>query len=146
MAIYGAGSNWSGQELKDDFFLNNNYVIGWDIKDANDLYSMISTFKVGDIIYLKANRPGSFDIRVKGIGFVKSSLLDVLFEKGENLSKVRNNFELPVEWIVKDEFYINIPHAIGKLTNIRAATLYEEYLPYVQNEVLNKILIRLKQL
>jgi hypothetical protein len=144
MAIYGAGSNWDGQELKDDFFLNNNYVIGWDIKDANDLYSMISTFKVGDIVYLKANRPGSFDIRVKGIGFVKSSLLDVLFEKGENLSQVRNNFELPVEWIVKEEFFINIPNAIGKLTNIRAATLYEEYLPYVQNEILNKILTNLK--
>lgn len=144
MAIYGAGSNWDGQELKDDFFLNNNYVIGWDIKDANDLYSMISTFKVGDIIYLKANRPGSFDIRVKGIGFVKSSLLDVLFEKGENLSKVRNNFELPVEWIVKEEFFINIPNAIGKLTNIRAATLYEEYLPYVQNEILSKILTKFK--
>ena len=144
MAIYGAGSNWDGQELKDDFFLNNNYVIGWDIKDANDLYSMISTFKVGDIIYLKANRPGSFDIRVKGIGFVKSSLLDVLFEKGENLSQVRNNFELPVEWIVKEEFFINIPNSIGKLTNIRAATLYEEYLSYVQNEILNKILTKLK--
>ena len=144
MAIYGAGSNWDGQELKDDFFLNNNYVIGWDIKDANDLYSMISTFKVGDIIYLKANRPGSFDIRVKGIGFVKSSLLDILFEKGENLSQVRNNFELPVEWIVKEEFFINIPNAIGKLTNIRAATLYEEYLPYVQNEILSKILTKLK--
>ena len=144
MAIYGAGSNWDGQELKDDFFLNNNYVIGWDIKDANDLYSMISTFKVGDIIYLKANRPGSFDIRVKGIGFVKSSLLDVLFEKGENLSQVRNNFELPVEWIVKEEFFINIPNAIGKLTNIRAATLYEEYLPYAQNEILSKILTKLK--
>lgn len=144
MAIYGAGSNWDGQELKDDFFLNNNYVIGWDIKDANDLYSMISTFKVGDIVYLKANRPGSFDIRVKGIGFVKSSLIDVLFKKGENLSLVRNNFELPVEWIVKEEFFINIPNTIGKLTNIRAATLYEEYLPYVQNEILNKVLTKLK--
>ncbi len=65
MAIYGAGSNWDGQELKDNFFQNENYFIGWDIKDANDLYAMISTFKVGDIIYLKANRPGSFDIRVK---------------------------------------------------------------------------------
>lgn len=144
MAIYGAGSNWDGQELKDDFFQNENYVIGWDIKDANDLYAMISTFKVGDIIYLKANRPGSFDIRVKGIGLVKSSLIEVLFKKGENLSQVRNNFELPVEWIIKEEFFITIPKTIGKLTNIRAATLYEEFLPYVQNEILNKIMSKIK--
>lgn len=144
MAIYGAGSNWDGDELKEEFFKNENYLIGWDINDANDLYAMISTFKVGDIVYLKANKPGSFDIRVKGIGLVKSSLIEVLFKKGENLSKVRNNFELPVEWIIKEEFYINIPNSIGKLTNIRAATLYEEHLPYVQNEILDKIISKLK--
>lgn len=144
MAIYGAGSNWDGDELKEEFFKNENYLIGWDINDANDLYAMISTFKVGDIVYLKANKPGSFDIRVKGIGLVKSSLIEVLFKKGENLSKVRNNFELPIEWIIKEEFYINIPNSIGKLTNIRAATLYEEHLPYIQNEILDKIISKLK--
>lgn len=144
MAIYGAGSNWDGDELKEEFVKNENYLIGWDIKDANDLYAMISTFKVGDIIYLKANKPGSFEIRVKGIGLVKSSLIEVLFKNGENLSKVRNNFELPVEWIIKEEFHINIPNSIGKLTNIRAATLYEEHLPFVQNEILDKIISKLK--
>lgn len=144
MAIYGAGSNWDGDELNEEFFKNENYLIGWDIKDANDLYALISTFKIGDIIYLKANRPGSYDIRVKGIGFVRSSLVDVLFKKGEDLSKSRNNFELPVEWIIKDEFFINIPNSIGKLTNIRAATLYEEHLPFVQNKILDKVFTKLK--
>lgn len=140
MAIFGAGSNWNGNEIKDDFFTNKNYVIGWDINDAQDLYNMISSIKVGDIIYLKANRPGSFDIRVKGIGIVKNTLLSVLFEKGENLSSTRRNFELPVEWIHKKEFIISIPQHIGKLTNVRAATLYEEFLPYVQDEIIEKII------
>jgi len=75
---------------------------------------------------------------------VKSSLIEVLFKKGENLSQVRNNFPLPVEWIVKEEFFITITKTIGKLTNIRAATLYEEFLPYVQNEILNKIIFKIK--
>ena len=144
MAIYGAGSNWDGNEIKDDFFRNNNYVIGWDINDAQDLYSMISTIKVGDIVYLKANRPGSFDIRVKGIGLVKNTLLNILFEKVVNLSNNRNNFELPIEWIHKDEFIISIPNHIGKLTNVRAATLYEEFLPFVQNEIIEKIIEKTK--
>ena len=144
MAIYGAGSNWDGDEIKEDFFNNSNYVIGWNINDAQDLYNMISTIKVGDIIYLKANRPGSYDIRVKGIGIVKSSFISVLFEKGENLSSTRNNFELPVEWIHKDEFIVYIPKDIGKLTNIRAATLYEEFLPFVQSNIINKIIDKLK--
>lgn len=142
MAIFGAGSNWDGNEIKDSFFSNNNYVIGWDINDAKDLYNMISTIKAGDIIYLKANRPGSLDIRIKGIGIVRKTLLNVLFEKGENLSSNTNNFELPVEWIDKSEFIITIPQNTGKLTNVRAATLYEEFLPFVQNEIINKIITR----
>lgn len=143
MAIYGAGSNWDGDEIKDDFFANNNYVIGWDINDAQDLYNMLSSVKIGDIIYLKANRPGSLDLRIKGVGIVRNSLLNILFEKGENLSSTRNNFELPVEWIDTDEFFITIPQNTGKLTNVRAATLYEEFLPFVQNEIINKIIAKI---
>ncbi|MEZ0129436.1 hypothetical protein AB9T88_06535 [Flavobacterium sp. LBUM151] len=59
MAIFGAGSKWDESEIKDDFFKNENFVIGWNIKNAEDLYSQISSMKIGDIIYLKANRPGS---------------------------------------------------------------------------------------
>ncbi len=87
MAIFGAGSNWDGNEIKDDFFKNENFVIGWDINDAEDLYSQISSVKVGDIIYLKANRPGSLEIRIKGIGIVKKSLVNQLFDKKENRIK-----------------------------------------------------------
>ena len=144
MAIFGAGANWDGDEMKDVFFRNNNYVIGWNINDAQDLYNLISSFKVGDIIYLKANRPGSLDIRIKGIGIVRDSLIQVLFKNGENLSSTRNNFELPVEWIYKTEYVIAIPNNTGKLTNIRAATLYEEFLPFVQDDIITKLIGRLK--
>tara|TARA_B100000378_G_C18057346_1_gene414802 strand:- start:7056 stop:7508 length:453 start_codon:yes stop_codon:yes gene_type:complete len=145
MAIFGAGSNWNGSELKDDFFRNENYIIGWDISNAEDLYSQISSIKVGDIIYLKANRPGSFDIRVKGIGIVKKALIQTLFENNEDLSSNRSNFELPVHWVVKRESHISIPKNIGKLTNVRAATLYEEFLPFVQTEILNQIINEFKK-
>lgn len=143
MAIYGAGSNWDGDEIKHDFFKNKNFVIGWDINEAQDLYNLISSIKVGDIIYLKANRPGSLDIRVKGIGIVRNSFLNILFEKGENLSHTRKNFELPIEWIYKDEFIISIPNNIGKLTNVRAATLYEEFLPFVQTKLIETIISKI---
>lgn len=143
MAIYGAGSNWNGSEIKSDFYANENYVIGWNINDAEDLYNLISSVKVGDIIYLKANRPGSLDIRIKGIGIVKKSLMKVLFDKEENLSQTKNNFTLPVKWVVKKEFKVSIPKGTGKLTNVRAATLYEECLPFVQDEILKKIFEKL---
>ena len=39
---------------------------------------------------------------------------------------------------------INIPENIGRLTNIRAATAYEEYLPFVQNKIVKKIFEKIK--
>ena len=54
------------------------------------IYEAVSLLKVGDILYLKANQPGS-----------------------------RTNE--------------------GKLTNIRAATFYEENLPFVQTRILEKL-------
>ena len=38
-----------------------------------------------------------------------------------------------------EKFTVKIPEDEGKLTNIRPATFYEEYLPFVQKQILNKI-------
>ena len=143
MAIFGAGSNWSGREIRQELFNNENYLIGWNVANAEDLYTLISSIKVGDIIYLKSNRPGSLNIRIKGIGIVTRSLMQLLFEKRMNLEERRTDFELPVKWLDKAEFKISIPHDTGKLTNVRAATLYEEYLPIVQDEILKRLFTKL---
>lgn len=147
MAIFGAGSVWDGNvEQKQDFFKDENYVIGWDYEDARDVFFALSSLKAGDIIYLKSNQPGSRTIRVKGIGIVRKPLIDKLFNGcyGEvETSNIQPVIE--VKWIYQDEFQIVIPEAEGKLTNIRAATFYEEFLPYVQNEILDNIFKQLKE-
>lgn len=141
MAIFGAGSNWDGVEMKNDFFKNENFVIGWDYDNAKDLYDAVSLLKAGDIVYLKANQVGSRTIRVKGIGIVTQSFIHCLIEKGLTTENITdwNSFFIKVKWIFKDEFYINIPDYEGKLTNVRAATFYEEYLPFVQTEIINQL-------
>jgi len=37
LAIFGAGSNWDGDEMKHDFFNDENFVIGWNYLSAKDL-------------------------------------------------------------------------------------------------------------
>ena len=108
-------------------------------KSANDLYSFIASLKVGDIVYLKSNQPGSRDIRVKGIGIVIKNFVGCITTEEYESTDVTdwNSLFVKVKWIVKDEFYITIPEDEGKLTNIRAATVYEEYLPYVQNKIID---------
>ena len=144
MAIFGAGSTWDATyEQKDYFFDNGIYEIGWQYSDAQDLYDAFSLLKAGDIIYLKSNSPGSRDIKVKGVGVMVTSFIHSLLS-GINGSKPEDKdgsfrVRLQVKWLIKNEFYISIPASEGKLTNVRAATFYEESLPHVQQAIIDKL-------
>ena len=50
-----------------------------------------------------------------------------------------NSLFIKVKWLIQKKFIIKIPKDEGKLTNIRPATFYEEYLPFVQRKILEKI-------
>jgi hypothetical protein len=97
--------------------------------------------KAGDIVYLKSNQSGSRTIRVKGIGVVTQTFIHCLIERGLTKEVIEDwsSFYIKIKWIVKDEFHIYIPDTEGKLTNVRAATFYEEYLPLVQSEIINNL-------
>lgn len=142
MAIFGVGSKWGDEELKNQFFDEGKFILGWNEDSAKDLYSFVASLKVGDILYIKANAPGSRDIRVKGVGIVTKNLIGCINsgDFGELAISDWQSLFVRVAWIHIEEFIINIPNNEGKLTNIRAATIYEEYLPFVQEAVLSKVI------
>jgi hypothetical protein len=142
MAIYGVGSNWGGTELKDRFFSEDRFILGWNEESAKDLYSFVSSLKAGDILYIKANQPGSRTIRVKGVGIVTKSFMGCI-SYGEFKNTAISDWKslsVRVAWIDQDEFTINIPENEGKLTNIRTATVYEEHLPFVQEAIIKRVI------
>lgn len=143
MAIFGFGSTWDNrEEKKETFFSESKAIIGWNKKTADDLYSLVASIKVGDIIYLKSNQPGSRTITVKGIGIVTKNLFDCLMDETVKNPKIVKNWKqlyVNVRWISKESFEIEIPKNEGRLTNIRAATMYEECLPLVQTRILEKM-------
>lgn len=141
MAIYGVGSKFN-TESKDVFFHDGKFIIGWNQKSGRDLFEALSHFKVGDILYIKSNRPGSKKIRIKAIGIVTKSFLQCLSD-GEYENVDITDWEsvfVRCSWIITDEFIVSIPKEEGKMTNIRAATIYEEMLPYVQSIIVSKLL------
>jgi len=141
MAIYGAGSVWDEEEVREDFFANGTFVIGWNRITGSDLQSSLASLKIGDIIYLKSNRPGSRSIRVKGIGIISRSFIECLQsgEYPEGTIEDWQSFFIRVSWIIQEEFIIDIPEDFGRMTNIRAATFYEEALPFVQSVIVQRI-------
>lgn len=144
MAIYGFGSVWD-HEYKNEFFSNEKIIIGWDRIHAADLYSSVASLKTGDVIYLKSNKPGSRTIRVKGIGIITKNLINCIASGEYENTDINswNSLFVRVKWIDCSEFSIIIPDDSGKLTNIRASTMYEEHLPEVQDAILSHLLSHL---
>jgi hypothetical protein len=140
MAIFGVGSTWNGEELRERFFAESRFILGWNEVSARDLYALMASLKVGDILYIKANQPGSRIIRIKGVGLVIRNLIGCI-TAGEFNGNVADweTLSVHVDWIDREEFLITIPEDEGKLTHIRSATIYEEYLPYVQEQVISRI-------
>lgn len=142
MAIFGVGSKWEDEELKDQFFSKGKFILGWNEQSAKDLYSFVSSLKVGDILYIKANAPGSRSIRVKGVGVVTRNLIGCINAGEFGTASIADwqGLFVRVAWVHQSEFTVTIPEDEGKLTNIRAATIYEEYLPFVQEAILARVI------
>lgn len=136
MAIYGVGTNWNGREVKRQFFKEDKIMVTWNRDDSSDIYSFLSALKVGDIIYLKSNKPGARTIRVKGVGIVTKNLLFSILNNTEE-----NSVFVNVKWVYKKEFRVEIPDRVGQLTNIRSSSVYEEYLPFVCEAILERIFL-----
>jgi ribosomal protein S28E/S33 len=142
VAIFGVGSMWEKEELKEQFFSEGKFILGWNEDSAKDLYAFVGSFRVGDILYIKASAPGSRTIRVKGIGIVTRDFMGCVNVGDLGGSSIREwqSLFVRVAWVCTEEFTIVIPENEGKLTNIRAATMYEEFLPMVQEAVVAKLL------
>lgn len=130
MAMFCGGFNWDSVDKKNDFLRKNCFEIGWELNDAEDLYSMLGSIKVGDLFCIKIAAPGKSKFRISAVGLVTSSLSKNL------INSVGNTKTIGVKWLYTDEFEVV---AKGKSTNVRAGTLYEEFDEGIINQVINKL-------
>lgn len=127
MAIYAVGANYDGDDVSGDFIANNIAGPGWSITDAPELHQFIRSLKVGDIVYIKSYSPNSTDILVKAVGVITDDqvIANNLVSAGRN-----------IKWVVKNTFRIPKPK---EKNNVRLNTMYEEFHPLVQSEILAKL-------
>ncbi|WJV53023.1 hypothetical protein PCO82_04485 [Pectobacteriaceae bacterium CE90] len=127
MAIYAIGAYYD-EDVSELFISNNIAGPGWDAEDAPELHQFIKTLKVGDFIYIKSAPPSSKDIIVKAIGVVMN---ETIMEISNVVSIGRN-----IKWLVTESFRVARPK---EKNNVRMNTMYEEFHPIIQDEILNKI-------
>lgn len=127
MAIYAIGAYYD-EDVSGEFIANNIAGPGWNSKDAPELHQFVRSLKVGDIVYIKSAPPSSMDIIVKGIGVITN---DEVVTTSSVVSAGRN-----IKWLVTETF--RIPKPVEK-NNVRLNTMYEEFHPIVQSEILAKL-------
>lgn len=130
MAIYGIGAFYE-EDMSQEFIANNLAGVGWNSSEAPELHKFIASLKVGDIIYIKSFSPKSPDIIVRAIGIIRdNTLID---------ATTSNNLVFAgryVIWRDTEEFRIPKPQ---ERNNVRLNTLYEEYHPDVQAQIINRL-------
>ncbi len=129
MAIYGIGAYYD-EDVSAQFITASVVGVGWDNNDAPDLHQFLRSLKVGDIIYIKAAPPGG-DLTIKAIGVIADDNILQAIDTNQLVSCGRN-----VRWIETNQFVVPIPK---QKNNVRANTLYEEFHPIVQREILARV-------
>lgn len=131
MAIYGVGAFYD-HDVSDEFLANRLVGVGWDGTDAPELQEYFKSLKVGDIVYIKAAFGGA-DITVKGIGIIRDNAIRTREDTNDLVSTGRN-----VEWLNTERFVILRP---AEKNNVRSNTVYEEFHPVVQQEIIRRIAV-----
>jgi len=104
--------------------------IGWNKTDAEPLYSLMATIRVGDIIYIKAHPP-QIGLIIKAVGVVTDARL--------RLHRTLN-YGIKVSWVWSGE------ERLGHLNDkypVRNITLYEEHNSKVAARVISLLLSQL---
>jgi hypothetical protein len=129
MAIYGVGAYYD-RDVSDEFLANHLVGVGWNGQGAPELQEYFRSLKVGDIVYIKAAF-GRADITVKGIGIIRDTVIRTHADTNGLVSTGRN-----VSWLNTEKFVI--PRPMEK-NNVRSNTVYEEFHPRVQAEIIERI-------
>jgi hypothetical protein len=129
MAIYGVGFKFGDDDVSGDFFSKNLVGTGWGVNDAPDIHRFFISLKAGDIVYLKSAGPGT-KIAVKAVGIIKDD--DIHDEQTSLVVQIGRS----VRWVSKRQF--DIPKPADEKNNVRSNTIYEEYHPEVQAQILGE--------
>ncbi len=119
MAVWGIGAYYDSDK-SDDFINNNVACIGWDEKSAPALHKMISSIKMGDIIYIKSYVTQKQQLLIKAIGIVTSTAIS-------NPNDSNLGMGVTVKWDKRFSPYtFDITKAMYR-NNVFNNSLYEEF-------------------
>ena len=121
MSVWGIGAFYDF-DVSEKFISQGCACIGWNKADAPSLYQMLTSVKIGDIIYLKSFLPIVIDNRIDGN----------IFETGNGIRVKWKALDTPIKVDITEKIYRN---------NVFNNTLYEEYNPEILEKVISEIFV-----
>jgi hypothetical protein len=133
MAIYGIGSHFGSiGNVAHKFIADGLVGSNWEDGEAPDIHQIIISLKVGDIIFIKSCSASSKSIFISSIGIIKD--MEILTIKNYPYIEIGRN----VLWKKMKEFSIKKP---GGKNNVRSNTIYQEFHPKVQAEIIKRLTV-----
>ncbi|MDY5940714.1 MAG: hypothetical protein SPJ23_03565 [Eubacteriales bacterium] len=132
MSVWGIGAFYDF-DVSEKFISQGCACIGWNKADAPSLYQMLTSVKIGDIIYLKSFLPKKKQLIIKAVGIVIDNRIDGnIFETGNGIRVKWKALDTPIKVDITEKIYKN---------NVFNNTLYEEYNPEILEKVISEIFV-----
>lgn len=135
MAVWGIGAYYNDSETRDktqDFLDRSFAYIGWKESEAPAIYQMLSSIKVGDIVYIKSFSPKTKILYIKALGIVVDNKPQYFEGLGTGIVvKWKEKFTETIEISITPEMYRN---------NVYNNSLYEEYDKKIIQKLIKEIM------
>lgn len=135
---YIFGALYSGVPMQDRFVKSNFAGIGYRLSEAPELYAIMDSIKVGDVIALKACGPSSVTMTIHAIGFCKNNIIRY---REDSLGSL--GWGIEVDWIVVGSKKLPRRFIKDKIWHWRNGSLYPEYSPNVRKYLKKQLIAAL---
>lgn len=137
MAIWGVGAKFGSWDNKLDSFVKESFwCTGFKEQEKPEVYEMIKSIKIGDVVYVKSLALNSNIMNVRGIGIVTESFKNLNSHKG--FESCGN--EIGVKWLIAESKQPLFQEKItDKYINERKTTIFKEYNRDIIKRIINQL-------
>jgi len=134
--IYCLGARYGGEWMVNKFVDAGVACVGWKEEDAPAIYKQLRSIQIGDIIALKAFGASSETVTIMAVGVVTD----------DDVRRVTADlgYGIEVDWVKHDSdeegWTMNPKASHDKHRNCRVGTLYQEFNPIIQRDIIDLML------
>jgi hypothetical protein len=125
----GIGASFDRVDVTSQFVAAGVACLGYTEAEASDLYSVLRSTQIGELVYIKSHPQGR--LYIKAVGIVTDNQV---------VNHDPLGFGISVRWIWRDRPMLAVPYLSSEGANFRSNSIYDETNPRIQALVTNLLI------